>query len=101
MAVSSPTFKPIVSVGALNITILEETTVLGLASITLPAITKSITLRSRTPCSLRVSDSLGGQYFTIKPYCVLDIENVDLTGKILYIESSISITTIEALITHG
>jgi hypothetical protein len=101
MPVSSPTFKPIISVGALQITIQEATTVLNQTTIALPALTKSFILRSRTPCSIKISDSLGGQYITVKPYCTFELENLEITGKILYIESSIPVTTIEVLITHG
>ena len=101
MALTSPTFKPIVSVGALNFSVIEEPTVLGKCQINLPDGTKSFTLRSRSLCTLKVSDSLSGPYITIKPNCCLALDNLEFTGKILYIESSISVTTIETLITHG
>lgn len=101
MAVSSPTFRPIVSVGAPSLTIEEYITVLGSVSIALPDETRGFILRSRSTCTLNMSDSLGGPSITIKPHCTLQVENLGITGKILYIESSIPITTIEVLITHG
>jgi hypothetical protein len=101
MPVSSPVFKPIVNIGAQNITISEVTTVLGKATISLPDLTKSITLRARTACILKLSDTLGGQYITILPKCVLVLEGLEITGKILYIESNVSVVVIETLITHG
>lgn len=101
MAVSSPTFKPIVSIGALDISIIETVTVLGEATITLPTLAKSLVIRSRLPSELRVSTSLGGQYITIRPYCTLNLDGLEISGKILYISSTVPVTTIEALITHG
>jgi hypothetical protein len=101
MPISSPIYKPIVSTGSSQISIIEETTIANQATITLPSVTKGIMLRSRTVCELKVSDSLGGPFITIKPRCTLELEILEITGKILYIESSIAITTIEALITHG
>ena len=101
MAVSSPTFKPIVATGAIDITIVESATVLGQTSITLPDATKSLVIRSRIPTELKLSTTLGGQYITIKPHCVLRLDGLEISGKILYIESMTPITTIEALITHG
>lgn len=101
MAISSPTYKPIVNVGALNFKVQEDVTVLGLTQVALPDNTKSFTLRSRIPSELKVSDSLGGPYITIKEKAVLSLNNLEFTGKILYIESSVSVTTIETLITHG
>ena len=101
MPISSPSFRPIVSVGATQFKIQEDITVLGKCQVILPDLTKSFTLRSRTPCILKVSDSDGGQYITVKTNCCLAIDNLEFTGKILYIESSISVTMIETLITHG
>jgi hypothetical protein len=101
MAVSSPSYKPIVSIGATQFTVQEDATVLGECQVALPDLTKSFTLRSRTPCELRISDSIGGQYITVKPNACLALDNLEFTGKILYIESSIPVTIIETLITHG
>jgi hypothetical protein len=58
-------------------------------------------LRSRLKTELKVSMSLGGAFLTIKPYCTLRLDGLEITGKMLYIESSVPVTTIEALITHG
>ena len=101
MAVSSPTFKPVVSTGALDITIVNSITIAGETTITLPDLTQGLVIRSRVTCELKLSTSLGGAYMTIKPYCTLRLDGLQITGKILYIESSVSITTIETLITHG
>jgi hypothetical protein len=101
MAISSPVFKPIVSTGALNLTILELITVANQATLTLPVNTKGLILRSRVACTLKISETLSGQYITVKPYCIFTLENLETSGKILYIESSIPIITIEVLITHG
>jgi hypothetical protein len=101
MALTSPTFKPIINTGALNFSVIEENTVLGKCQILLPDGTRSFTLRSRSTCTLNISHSLSGPYITVNPKCCLTIDNVEFTGKILYIESSISVTTIETLITHG
>lgn len=80
MAVSSPTFKPIVATGAIDITIVESTTVLGQTSLTLPDATKSLVIRSRIPTELKLSTTLGGQYITIKPHCVLRLDGLEITG---------------------
>lgn len=101
MPISSPTFKPKVSIGSVDITIIESTTIAGQTTITLPVLTNSIVIRSRIVTELKLSTSLGGAYMTIKPYCTLRLDGLEINGKILYIESSVSITTIEALITHG
>lgn len=101
MPVSSPSFKPIIATGATSLRTQEDVTVLGQAQVILPDNTKSLILRSRTPCELKISESIGGPYITIKSRCVLYLDNLEFTGKILYIESSISVTTIETLITHG
>jgi hypothetical protein len=101
MPISSPSYQPKVSIGASTITTQEDVTVLGLTQVSLPDKTKSFTLKSRTPCELKISDSLGGPYITLNAKCALSIDNLEITGKILYIESSIPITTIETLITHG
>ena len=103
MAVSSPTFKPVVSIGAVNITIVNTLTdnLTGKAQIALPDLTKSLTIRSRIKCELKISTIENGDYITLKPHCTLRLDGLEINGKILYIESTGSITTIEALITHG
>lgn len=101
MAVSSPVYKPIVGTGAKTLVIEETTTAAGLATITLPALTRSVVIRARTPCTLKLSTTNGGDYITVNPYCVLKLEGLELEGQNVYVISSVAITVIEALITQG
>jgi hypothetical protein len=101
MAVSSPIFKPIISVDAIDFGVQEDITVLGKVEIVLPLRTRSLTLRSRSECELKVSSSLNGPYITIKKKCSLSLAGLDLSDKIMYIESSIAVTVIETITTQG
>jgi len=101
MPISSPTFKPVVATGASAVDIENVVTVLGVAVIALPDDTKSVTLRARDKAELKISTTLGGDYMTMLPRTVLTIDNLEINGLELHIISSVSVTTIEALITHG
>lgn len=101
MAVSSPTYKPIVGTGAKSILVKENTTVAGEVTINLPATTRSLVLRSRTTCILKVYTTNAGDFITVNPYCVLKLEGLELSGQDIYISSSVSVVVIETILTLG
>lgn len=101
MSVSNPVFKPRVSTGGKTIVITQTITSGGAATFTLPLDTRAVIFRSRTPCELKFYTTLGGDFITVKPHCVLRLDGLELIGQDLYIESSIAVTIIEALITQG
>lgn len=101
MAISSPTFKPTIAIGATSVTIVNVVTVLGVAEILLPPSTKGVTLRARTLSELKISSSLNGDYITMLPRTVLTLTQLEITNASLHIISNVSTTMIEALITHG
>lgn len=100
MPVVQPSFKPQITTGAKakqvsNISVTTDT------PLALPDLTKQVIVKARGSESLTISESIGGDYFTIPSNTVLTLDNMELSATILYISSSTPATMVEVIILYG
>ena len=99
MAVSQPTFKPVVGTGAINkkITNLSVPTADTEVSLALTGTTKGLLIRSRNVGRLQIgfnATESGSNYLTLNRGCVYSITGIEWTSSTIYLQSNI-IDTIE------
>ena len=101
MPISSPTYKPVIGVGATS----EKITNLSLpvadteVSHTLQDSLKGLLVRARTPAVLKfafTATESGSKYVTINKGAVLFLTEIEFSTKTIYLQSP-TITTVEIL----
>ena len=97
---SSTSYKPQIAVGGKSpsITNLAMAVANTEYAHTLKDNLHQLTIRSRVPSTVKlafVSTESGTKYITMKPCTVFNIDGIDFSGKILYVQSDTASNTLE------
>lgn len=94
MAVSSPSFKPVVGTGALNKKISNVSATATIeTSLALTGTTKGLVIRSRNRGTLKLafnSGESGTTYLTINKGCVYSADGIEWNGTTIYFQSDVN-----------